>query len=126
MLKALNDRGLVREFNFNNTFNFALHLKDQIKGKKDSWAIRWYASAFLADRLTLWPYYSLVQNIGFDKSGTHSEGPSHYQSEILMKELKVLPITIQENQIARENIADYFRSIRGNLIYRIKKIFLHS
>ena len=46
-------------------------LKDQILAKNDSWAIRWYASVFLKDKLTLYPSYSFVQNIGIDNSGEH-------------------------------------------------------
>lgn len=122
LLKAFNDnKTLSRDFNFNNTFNFILHLKNQIKGKNDSWAIRWYASAFLADRLTLWPRCSLVRNIGFDQSGTHP-GAALYQTEILMEKLNVLPIAVKEDRFARENIANYFRSTRGNWVHKMKKI----
>ena len=46
-------------------------LEGQIAGSNNSWAIRWYASAFLAGKLTLYPGRSLVQNIGNDDSGTH-------------------------------------------------------
>ncbi|MDD4082333.1 MAG: hypothetical protein PHD05_03000 [Sphaerochaetaceae bacterium] len=46
-------------------------LKDQIEGKNNSWAVRWYASAFLKNKLTLYSKDSFVQNIGIDGSGTH-------------------------------------------------------
>ena len=47
-------------------------LKDQIEGRNNSWAIRWYAAAFLANKFCLYPGKSLVENIGIDGSGTHS------------------------------------------------------
>ena len=37
----------------------------------DSWAIRWTYTHFLNNGLSLIPYKSYVQNIGFDGSGTH-------------------------------------------------------
>ena len=43
----------------------------QKRGKVDSWAIRWYFSVFMAGGLVLYPVKSLIQNIGFDGSGTH-------------------------------------------------------
>ena len=44
-------------------------LRDQIRGGNQSWAIRWYAYAFLQDKLVLYPGRSVTSNIGFDRSG---------------------------------------------------------
>ena len=46
-------------------------LKAQRKGKVDSWGIRWYLSVFMIGGLILYPVRSLVENIGFDDTGTH-------------------------------------------------------
>jgi hypothetical protein len=46
-------------------------LKQQVKGKSDSWGIQWYLSVFNASGLVLYPPITLVQNIGHDGSGTH-------------------------------------------------------
>lgn len=40
-------------------------------GLVDSWWVRFYASLFLAGRLTLYPGASLAENRGMDGSGTH-------------------------------------------------------
>ncbi len=71
LLNELRGRDLTSEFNFGDSYAFTWMLEGQIAGRNDSWAVRWYASAFLADRLTLYPGRSLVQNIGTDGSGTH-------------------------------------------------------
>ena len=71
LLEQLESRGLTREFDFNNSMSYTRMLRDQIAGKVNSWAIRWYASAFLNNKLTLYPGASLVQNIGHDGSGVH-------------------------------------------------------
>lgn len=71
LLKSLIDQNLKREFNYDNSFPFFEMLEDQVEGKNDSWAIRWQASAFLSGMVTYHPARSLVQNIGFDGTGTH-------------------------------------------------------
>ena len=40
------------------SYNWYPLLTDQIANKIDSWAIRWYASAFIANMLTLYPAQS--------------------------------------------------------------------
>ena len=71
LLDELKRKRLINCFNFNGAYPFSRMLKDQIKGKNDSWAIRWHASAFVANKLTIHPGRSLVHNIGNDDSGTH-------------------------------------------------------
>ncbi len=71
-LKA--NRPLRRKFNLNGAYPYFAMLKKQANRKIDSWAIRWYLSVFLRDGFTLYPVRSLVQNIGFDGSGTHCQG----------------------------------------------------
>jgi len=71
ILDELKSRRLEKEADFNNSYGFTQMLKNQIKGKNNSWAVRWYMSAFLKDMLTLYPGKSYVQNIGNDNSGTH-------------------------------------------------------
>ena len=48
-------------------------LQEQVSGKIDSWAVRFYVSMFLNDGLFLYPQYSFVDNIGLDGSGVHCE-----------------------------------------------------
>jgi len=42
-----------------------------VKGGNQSWAIRWYAHAFIHEKLVLYPRRAVTYNIGFDGSGTH-------------------------------------------------------
>jgi hypothetical protein len=71
-LKIKSDSKLTKEFNYGNSYNFLKMLDDQSKGKVNSWAIRWYASAFLNNMYTLYPKKSYVKNLGFGNKGTHS------------------------------------------------------
>jgi hypothetical protein len=96
LLDQLIGRQLVDSFDFNGSYPYTRMLRNQIQGANDSWAIRWYASAFAAGKLTLYPGRSLVHNIGIDSSGTHC-GTSTLHDVVLsptpinLAKLEVLP-----------------------------------
>ena len=71
LLAQLEKRKLTRYFDFNGNYPFTRMLRRQIAGQNNSWAIRWNASLFLADILSLNVGKSLIQNTGFDGSGTN-------------------------------------------------------
>jgi len=54
-------------------FNFSDYDYANMLELKSSWAINWYYSVFIRNGLGLFPTRTLVQNIGFDGSGTHGE-----------------------------------------------------
>lgn len=82
LLWELREKNLRREFNYGDNFPFFEMLEDQVAGKNDSWAIRWQASAFLAEKLTYHPAESLVENIGFDGTGTHGGASSRWDTAV--------------------------------------------
>lgn len=112
LLEELMSRNLTRPFNFDGSYSYTGLLKDQISGKNQSWAVRWYASAFLRDKLTLYPGKSLVLHTGVDGSGTHCGQGETDDAEISTEPIAVKRIPIAENPTAREEIKKYFRSIR--------------
>lgn len=65
------DASLRHRFNVHGSFDYFHMLKLQLAGEIDSWAIRWYWSVFVRDGFVLYPPRTLVQNTGFDGSGTH-------------------------------------------------------
>lgn len=65
------NRRFRNKFNLDGSYDYYSMVEAQIKGKIDSWAIRWYLSVFLKSGLVLYPVKSYVMNIGFDGSGTH-------------------------------------------------------
>lgn len=65
---------LRRRFNLDGSYDYATMLVRQMEGHRDSWAIRWYWSVFRSEGLVLFPTVSLVQNTGFDGSGSHGRG----------------------------------------------------
>jgi len=125
LLSELTEKGIEREFNFNNSCNNLRLLKNQVAGRADSWVIRWYASAFLKNKLTLYPARSLIDNIGNDYSGTHYVEMPMFNIPLADKPVVIKPIPLVENKIARQQIEKFFRKNRLNLYTgRINSKFL--
>jgi hypothetical protein len=59
------------EFNIENSYPYLEALTANAKGVQNTWAVRWYASVFPRNLLTLYPSKSLTRNIGFQYSGTN-------------------------------------------------------
>jgi hypothetical protein len=114
LLRELVARKLTKKFDINGSYPFTQILHDQIAGKNNSWAIRWQASAFLSDKLTLFPNRSLVKNIGHDSSGTHHSQTDHFDVELANEPIKIKRIPIEENTVALSALEQYFRSIKSN------------
>jgi hypothetical protein len=100
-------------------------LRRQIEGKNNSWAIRWNASLFLKGILSLNVGRSLVQNEGFDGSGTNCGGGGLYASQLHMDVLPIQKISpIEENLEARQAFVRYYartNSFWAKAIRRIKR-----
>ncbi len=127
LLQELKSKKLTYEFDFYGTYPYTQMLEDQIRGKNNSWAIRWYASAFLARTYTLYPGVSLVKNIGMDASGTHSDSTTSYNVELGEKEVALTIQPVEESVVAKKAFADYFKknrygSVWKKIKYKIKKL----
>lgn len=125
LLKELEERKLTYRFDFNGKYGYTRMLRRQIEGKNNSWAIRWNASLFLQDILSLNAGRSLVQNEGFDGSGTNCGGGGLYASNLHLTELPVIKINpVQEDEAARRCIEKYYsrtNSFTAKAIRRIKR-----
>ncbi|KKR46252.1 MAG: glycosyltransferase [Parcubacteria group bacterium GW2011_GWA1_40_21] len=119
LLDELIKKRLVKEFDYNYSYRFSETLRQQAEGIKDSWAILWYASAFLSDKLTLYPGQSLIQNIGFDGSGVNSGISNIYHVENSNMDVRVRKIELIENEKAQKETEKYFRSIKTKSLKRL-------
>lgn len=113
LLAQLSQRKLTREFDVNGSYSYTNMLRGQVSGKNDSWAIRWHASAFLRNRLTLLPSKSLVRNIGLDGSGRHCSriDPNPFEVELSVQPVPVETIPIEENIQILISLEAYFRRV---------------
>ena len=121
LLSELKKRKLGRAFNFNNSFSYIKMLSDQIKGRNDSWAIRWHASAFLANKFTLYPGVSFVSNIGFDKSGTHSGLSKDFDVALRKIGFNLKKIPIAEHADAFKAFSNYLKTVENSIFERVKR-----
>lgn len=125
LLDELIRRKLTRQFDFNGKYGFTRMLRRQIEGKNNSWAIRWNASLFLSDILSLNVGRSLIQNEGFDGSGTNCGSDNLYDTSLWMKPLPVVKISpIVENMEARKAFTNYYartNSFFAKAMRRIKR-----
>jgi hypothetical protein len=112
------DKQKIHWFSIEDTMNFWKQMQQFKAGKNNSWAIRWYASVFLKDGLTLNPSHSLVHNIGHDGSGVHSNNENTYQVQIAKKPVKQFPSEIKEDPQAYQAIKQFLSKRKGNLLQR--------
>jgi hypothetical protein len=124
-LRELEQKKLAKTFEFEGTFPYMQMLRDQIEGRNDSWAIRWYASAFLANQLTLYPGKSFVENIGADGSGTHGGTTDNWKTTTAASELKLERLKTEENTQMRMRMSGYFKKLnlippKNGLLQRVK------
>jgi hypothetical protein len=128
LLAELENKKLTYDFDFSGSYPYTQMLRNQIEGKNSSWAIRWYAAAYLKSKLTLYPGKSLIDNIGSDGSGTHGGSRTNRRQPLKVGDIKIQveKIELRENEEARLAITNYFRSKKSfwrRFLKKIKDIF---
>lgn len=111
LLRQLYEAKLIKKFNLNGAYDFREMLVGQIRGENNSWAIRWHASLFLANKLTLYPQQSMVQNHGFDNSGNHCETSEDFEVQMASKLEHILDFSnlkVEESSWAYESMCDFY------------------
>ena len=113
------DNKKIMQFSIEGNMNFWKQIQQFKAGKNDSWAIRWYASIFLKGGLTLNPAQSLIQNIGNDGSGIHSNNEDMYSVKIARDPATYFPDVIAENADAHRAIKHFLKNRKGTLLQRL-------
>lgn len=122
LLDRLRASGREREFDLDGAYPYSRMLAEQAAGTIDSWAVRWHASAFLADKLTLYPGESLVKNIGQDGSGTHSVASRSHAAAATLLPGALERVPIVESEQARTAIARTLSRSHGSIGARVRAI----
>lgn len=86
----------IKEFNIGGNANFYEQLRANYLNQINTWAVKWYASWYFSDGLSLFPYKSLVVNIGHDGTGTNSSGNKKFDSD-LINAITLKKIDVKEN-----------------------------
>lgn len=102
LLDELNQKKLGYEFDFSGAYPYMQMLKDQVDGKNNSWAIRWYASCFLKNKLCLYLGKPVAKNIGFGVEGsTHCKDSVMLDESICTQKFTLKKIKVEENNDIR-------------------------
>ena len=112
LLHQIKKRKLIKDFDYNNNAKFSTMLKHQISGKVNSWAIRWHASVYLENWLTLYPKKSYVYNIGNDNSGTNSSTTAIFDVSLNFEKPKNNKILEVEDQEMKLQFERYFQKLK--------------
>ena len=118
LLKDLRSHNLQKEFDLGGACKYTNMLKAQVAGRNNSWAIRWHASAFIAGLLQLSPGKSLVQNIGFDNSGTHCSASEDYDVSLSIAPPNLKDIPIVQSEIAYSALIRYYKAKKQSFTRR--------
>ncbi len=119
LLQQLTELGLLKKFDFNGSYAYSDMLRSQIAGRNNSWAIRWHASAFLRNKLTLYPGKSLLMNIGNDGSGVHCGQTDSYTSELRGSPLHVSFIPLKENTLSHNKFEIFFKNSQPSILQKL-------
>jgi len=126
LLARLEQQELIDEFDFSSTYPFSKMLREHIAGHNDSWAIRWYASAFLANKLTLYPGRSLVSNIGNDGSGSHCGDGDIYDAELSATPIDLSRVEVMPSVDGRMAFENFFRRERRSRRRAVARRFMRA
>jgi hypothetical protein len=123
-LAASFDRQMRHRFTIEGSYDFWEHLRLNCSGAWETWAIKWYASVFLAGGLCLHPTRSLVANIGLDASGTNCSPTKLFDVAITDAPVLEFETYIEENKIALGRIRRYLRpSFIGRMFRLVLSLF---
>jgi hypothetical protein len=118
LLRELRERRMLDRFNLYGTFPYERMLRNQIKGRIDSWAIRWYASLLLQDRLTIHAGRSLVSNAGLDGQGTNCGRSDAYDVPLTESPIDLSHLEIKEDEEALAAWAYHYQSNTSSILRR--------
>ena len=110
----------IYEFNLEGSYNFWNHLQRNKEGSMKTWAIFWYATVFLNNKLCLHPYKSYVKNIGYDGTGVHCGGGGVYSKQTLKQDIRYsFDVDIVETKAVLESIKRFYRKSKNGYIIRL-------
>jgi hypothetical protein len=92
-------------------------LKSQMKGKIDSWAIRWGYAHLKNNAYCLYPVTPLCKNIGTDKSGTHSS--SSIKLDVELRESDKEFVLSRDPELNEDIVKEIQKLFKLTLIRRI-------
>lgn len=126
-LKIKRSKSLIDSFNFNNSYDYLSMLQNSLNKKVNSWGIIFYLYLFVNNKITLFPYRSLVKNIGFDGSGNHKSKIDVFNTKFSNFKKYKFPEVSKDFSSTNTELVKFFKSnlsLYGKLKNRIyEKLF---
>lgn len=110
LINQLLGKRLKKKFDLDGAFPYFKMLIRQSRGEVNSWAIRWHASMFLADKLTLYPDRTLINNNGMDGSGTNAGKSKSLNSPLAITSINLSGVQVKESSKARRKLKVFLRN----------------
>lgn len=111
---------ILKEFKKDCGNDISEMFMNSINNKNDSWYVRWAYNHFKNRRYSVYPIFSLVENIGFTKAGTHCTNinPYNYKMDKLNNtEFKFIKFENLEKKVTNAFL-NYF-SLKHKVVVRI-------
>jgi hypothetical protein len=130
LIKQLENEKMVREFNFNNQYPFMKMLRLVADGKVNSWAIRWYASSFVNNKVSLFPKKSMVRHIGNVGINIKADNSDFFGWELADEKVKFYESSLIEKAENRNQLSLHFKKYNrrrislSSLQYAFKRFIL--
>jgi len=114
LLRKVEARGRT-EFDLDGASFHYEELSRNVSGDLKTWAVKWYASVFLANGLCLYPKKSILRNIGFDGSGENCESDSsdYFSNLPVAKRVRLSKCQAEEDLV-------YLKAMKKSFEYRLK------
>lgn len=123
LLRQVEAKKIGLDLNFSKLAYYQM-LKDQVNGKNNSWAIRFYVSMFLKKGVFLYPKNSMLINIGFDGSGVHcgtDDSKKNEMSDVENNHIKVEKIKVEVKSSIIKKFNPPTKSTRVSAVRKLKK-----
>lgn len=128
--KMLSDKNMRKRFDLDGNYPYCNMLIDRFSRKNDSWGILWWYAVFSAGGLVLYPKRTLVNNCGFDGTGTHCEYSIEHRENPLNQNFLTDPdchiIQFPETRVIHiqnfSQVKKYLHRNRGNIFQTILRI----
>ncbi len=112
------DKETIKYINFDGHHDYFAQARLNAKGKLNTWFIFWYIASAKRKALTLFPRFSLVENIGYDGSGENCGNEEMLGIQVHNKRIYVEHQDLIENMEAYRAHIKYFKDKKGSLLRR--------
>lgn len=116
---------ILKDYNLKCGQDASKMLLRSLNNQNDSWYATWLFSHFLEKKLSVYPFVSKVNNIGFSESGTHCKSINTNVISFDKGTIRKFNFNpdIVESMSIKSDFLKYFNK-KHKLVYRIKLIFI--